>query len=678
MPDTIYPDPGSAFESFAAATADGNAEVAQAASALGCWRRHGESALKVFAQGSSEGFAFTRLGDPIVRGRRALIPASAQRPGRPKQGLWFLAVESQGSWGIAGAVRSEAHAARFLDGMLPGVFEVTDLAPGPRLETWARQLVANLEGTALLTAGEMAETTGVDVVGLLPIWPEVGVTAFAGLPDEHPVVLAYGDLAQRLIGKGVGSGIAVASATPREGVPDVAANLAATLAALGQTVLVIDMDVMAAGLHLVVGSLVAEPGLTEVLADGLPWDDAIFATRHGFDILAAGRREQPSVESFTRFADKLTELRQTYDRVIVITPPTGLPTLCSRLDLDGLLVVHAGSSPAPIVRAIAQRVGAAGKPLVGLVANRLMTESIPDPDDVDGEPLRLFAEGVATRLELVGTHALPSANRAMAGIASFVPGSEFPETTWTVFDTSGQRLTAVAHGTTPTVDLLLTGIEGELPELETPMPDNKRDLDPEAISAVVQAVLAGFTQAGEGAPKAGDTDLSNLPEQLTEAIAAALDQAGKGEDASKLREEATRGLASAREAARKDAAEVKAIPEPKEGDGEPDPISQGMRQAFGDFIKDKGDGRAPDELIVDQDFLANNGSELAGLMLGAFAKALIPDEPMEMDVDVKDDDEPDKKVKVKLDLGKLIQGFVKPIADGAKAQGEQKADDEAE
>ncbi len=208
------------------------------------------------------------------------------------------------------------------------------------------------------------------------------------------------------------------------------------------------------------------------------------------------------------------------------------------------------------------------------------------------------------------------------------------------------------------------------------MPEDKNEqLDTEALQAIIGAVVQGLNNATKGS----DFDFSSphqMPESLTDLIATSLENAGKHDEAAELRRSASEQLVEAREKAQEDMAAAAEDDDPDK----PDPIRDNLRAAVGSFVAAKADeGKSEAEVMVDADFLSEHGPELAGRMLGAFAKALIPDDPLEMDVAVPDGEDGAKKdVKVKLDLGKILSGFLQPLVDEAEKTQGQGAEDSTE
>src|SRR5690606_32949220 len=113
------------------------------------------------------------------------------------------------------------------------------------------------------------------------------------------------------------------SSVPGEGKSTLAANLAISLGQM-EKVLLIDADMrrpsLAKGFRLPVGS----PGLANIIADTASPSDCFKAIEPGVDLLPAGAVPPNPQEllASARFSECLKEWAQTYDRIIIDSPPT--------------------------------------------------------------------------------------------------------------------------------------------------------------------------------------------------------------------------------------------------------------------------------------------------------------------------------------------------------------------
>lgn len=151
--------------------------------------------------------------------------------------------------------------------------------------------------------------------------------------------------------------LAVASALAGEGKTTAAVNLAVVTAlSVGRRVLLVDCDLRKPQVHSALG-LSPEIGLAEVLADEAPLDRAVIKVE-GTNLEVLAVRSTPKNPSELLASDRmrslLQELAQSYDQVILDTPPTlALPDAKTLSELtDGVvLVVRADSTPQQDVHA---------------------------------------------------------------------------------------------------------------------------------------------------------------------------------------------------------------------------------------------------------------------------------------------------------------------------------------
>jgi capsular exopolysaccharide synthesis family protein len=186
----------------------------------------------------------------------------------------------------------------------------------------------------------------------------------------------YRRLAAALHATQVSTGLKVvmtASAVAGEGKSLTSSNLALTFSeSYNREVLLIDGDLRRPSLHTVFG-LKASPGLSEGLmaVDGRRL--SLHRVSQRLSVLTAGEPTSDPMGVLTseRMAHLIEEARQTFDWVLIDTPPIGLLSDASLLSqmVDGaLLVVKAGSTPHDLVQ---RAVSALGRDrILGVVLNR--------------------------------------------------------------------------------------------------------------------------------------------------------------------------------------------------------------------------------------------------------------------------------------------------------------------
>ncbi|TVQ86456.1 MAG: hypothetical protein EA397_19860 [Deltaproteobacteria bacterium] len=654
-----YPSPAVALASFIQAAQAGDEQVARAASCPASWDRRGESALKAFAH-LREGFRMNELTEPVVEGDRAVAPVSVFHPSEPmRRSKRFALIERiESSWGLGAVVESEVQAALFLRGDLPALFEVEDLPEDPEVSAWALRAAATLREQALLTVGELGEVAQAPVLGALPRWAEDGAKAFDALPDDHEVVLAYGELARRLLEADHGGAMAFASSTSFEGASQVVVHLGQVLAGLAQRTLLIDLDFDRPSLHLVTGSFQPAPGVSDAMIDGTDLGSGVRSLGEGLDLLPAGRPEQPPGDGFARFAEWLTSAREDYDQILVLIPRQGLASVASGLSFSPLLVAHAGAVPAAAVDATRRGLQAEGVELAGVVATRLDPSSVPDPA-LDLEALRRFAEGEPQQVTALGSFGLPRIGRAFGGLSMVsVHGGEVEA--WTLFDTSGASISPIRTVTSPSVDQLLGGIDARLPAAARGGPKP---------ADVAEALGTLFVGLGESLRGLDLSELDRAPARAADAVARGLEKAGKTEEAAELRRKVAQaerssgdpeGLYEAPQGASASSSSDKA-----------EPLERNLTEAVRRFAEQRGDGRSPEELLQDPEFMKEHGGAFAREMFGSILGAVLPPSDTSNPKTPADRPDPspdgakDPGQKLRADLG----GFLRKLVEAAdKAQ----------
>lgn len=177
--------------------------------------------------------------------------------------------------------------------------------------------------------------------------------------------------------------LAVTSATPGEGKSTVAANLAISLAQDGERVLVVDADLRRPTQHRMYPSLVATPGLVEVVSREVSAVEAIQATEvDGVWVLAAGSGPQnpTHVLESRRFSEVLDQLADAYDILLLDAPPVlavNDPLVIARHADGVVLVVDARRTTRRMLHDARRRLDDAKITPLGAVLNKLRLSAVP-------------------------------------------------------------------------------------------------------------------------------------------------------------------------------------------------------------------------------------------------------------------------------------------------------------
>jgi len=179
--------------------------------------------------------------------------------------------------------------------------------------------------------------------------------------------------------------ILITSAIPGEGKSFTSLNLAASFAQQGYNTILIDADLRRPSIHryleLTDDSGHAVPGLAECLSGHDDLDSLIqYPGQPNLAILTSGRRTPTPAELLAseRMNDLLEVLQQTYDRIVIDSPPVNAVsdslTLAARAHAC-CMVVRAGKSPKKAVQRAAALLRKSGGKLTGIVLNYLKKES---------------------------------------------------------------------------------------------------------------------------------------------------------------------------------------------------------------------------------------------------------------------------------------------------------------
>lgn len=236
--------------------------------------------------------------------------------------------------------------------------------------------------TRIKSPSEIPAYLDLPYLGLVPeLTPEFFAKGapFTGKDAPPSLINAFEDLSTGLMIKTNPEApriVMVCSAGPSEGKTLVASNVAVALAALGQRVVLLDVDMHRPRLHSVFGRP-KEPGLTDVLAGATAIEGAL--RRIGATnlwILTAGQTPEHAAAFLgggPHFRDLLKSLTGEFDWVVIDSPPV-LAVADSTLivkDVTGVVfVVNTQTTSRDAARVAIERLEAAGARFFGAVLNR--------------------------------------------------------------------------------------------------------------------------------------------------------------------------------------------------------------------------------------------------------------------------------------------------------------------
>lgn len=183
------------------------------------------------------------------------------------------------------------------------------------------------------TFDELERDTGLRVLGQIPQLPVISPDALVPYLRGHPgaaALEAVRDLRSAVLpgdGGPMPGVVMITSSLPAEGKTTLAIALAQSVAGLGRRVLLIEGDIRRRTLPRYLGQT-AEGGLLSVLRGGRTLAEvAVPVPALGFDLLLGEDRpglNATDIFAAERFAALVAEARESYDLVVIDTPPAGI------------------------------------------------------------------------------------------------------------------------------------------------------------------------------------------------------------------------------------------------------------------------------------------------------------------------------------------------------------------
>jgi succinoglycan biosynthesis transport protein ExoP len=231
--------------------------------------------------------------------------------------------------------------------------------------------------TSFRNVADVEGKLNLPVLGVIPFTREPSQVHEPGSPEGEPFRVLQTNL-NLALRAGQPTALVIFSAGPGEGKSTTLRQLALSMVAAGERVLLIDSDVRRPTQHRL-AHVSREPGLTDVLLNKLPWTAAIKRDPAGaLDLLPAG--SAAGVTLSLLYANKLRELvaefRTKYDKVLFDSPPiigvSDASVLASIADGTVLLIQHR-RNPASMVLRAQQIIDGLKAPIIGVVLSQVPT-----------------------------------------------------------------------------------------------------------------------------------------------------------------------------------------------------------------------------------------------------------------------------------------------------------------
>jgi capsular exopolysaccharide synthesis family protein len=231
--------------------------------------------------------------------------------------------------------------------------------------------------TSFRNVADVETKLNLPVLGVIPFTREPTQVHEPASPEGEPFRVLQTNL-NLALRAGQPTALVIFSAGPGEGKSTTLRQLALSMVAAGERVLVVDSDVRRPTQHRL-ARLAREPGLTDVLLNKLPWTEAIRREGPGSpDLLPAGAAAGVTLSLL--YANKLRELvaefRTRYDKILFDSPPiigvSDASVLASIVDGAVLLIQHR-RNPASMVLRAQQIIDGLKAPIIGVILSQVPT-----------------------------------------------------------------------------------------------------------------------------------------------------------------------------------------------------------------------------------------------------------------------------------------------------------------
>jgi capsular exopolysaccharide synthesis family protein len=261
--------------------------------------------------------------------------------------------------------------------------EILNVAEAPRFPSkpnWTLNLLfAAVFGlilcdTSFRNVADVEAKLNLPVLGVIPIQRAPAERHAADSPEGEPFRVLQTNL-NLALRAGQPVALSIFSAGPGEGKSTTLRQLALTMAAAGEKVLLIDSDVRRPTQHRLADAP-REPGLTDILLNQANWLDCVRRDDSGLHLITAGAAANVTLSLL--YANKLRELvaefKGRYDKILFDSPPiigvSDASVLASIADGTVLLIQHR-RNPASMVQRAKQIVDSVKAPVIGVVLNQV-------------------------------------------------------------------------------------------------------------------------------------------------------------------------------------------------------------------------------------------------------------------------------------------------------------------
>jgi succinoglycan biosynthesis transport protein ExoP len=228
--------------------------------------------------------------------------------------------------------------------------------------------------TSFRNVADVEAKLNLPVLGVIPSQRTPEEKHEAGSPEGEPFRVLQTNL-NLALRAGQPVALSIFSAGPGEGKSTTLRQLALTMAAAGEKVLLIDSDVRRPTQHRL-ANVERAPGLTDVLLNQANWPACVRRDDSGLHLLTAGTAANVTLSLL--YANKLRELvaefKGRYDKILFDSPPiigvSDASVLASIADGTVLLIQHR-RNPASMVQRAKQIIDSLKAPVIGVVLNQV-------------------------------------------------------------------------------------------------------------------------------------------------------------------------------------------------------------------------------------------------------------------------------------------------------------------